>query len=795
MPVIRPMVSRILIILSIALIPALVLMSFNIWNDFSAEKQKIRDEAFLYAEKIVTQQQRQILYTKNILLNLAQDRALQAPAEPSCAIFLTRVLRLNPLFINLGVPLANGDLLCNAQPLQQAVNVADRPYIRNTIDNGLFSMSGFQHDRASNLASMNFAVPVYDDGDNIIAAAVAVISLKWWTAQLTDSFFPEDGAAFIVDNNAQVVASHYGITTAKANLDVVLADLSMHRNEGVYEVTSSDNVRRLLAYKPMFSGSKGGDALVIIALPLESAYANVYANLQKNILTLLFSLVTLSTILFWGLRVKIITPIYHLLDTAKNLISEHFTHTETLKKGNSSDNRSLYDNELFLLSDHFDLVIAEQKNQRKELKRLVYLDHLTQLPNRHALLASIEDQLSHHHSPFALILIDIDNFGALNDRFGHDIGDALLIGIANRLTSLCLHYEEVGRWCGDEFVCILPYHNRELLENRINCILDAISEPIQLGEISHACQARCGVVLSQELAVKDANKLMHFADLAVAKVGDNAGSKISFFKPEMEKIGRERFELEAELREAVTRDELCLHYQPIINLNTGKYELAEALVRWQHPSRGMVPPFEFIGLAEKTGLIINIGRWVVCEAIRQLALWRQDDAVSINEVAVNLSPVQFKDIELIDIIESALAEHELEAKCLTLEITESVLLDGDDEALAKIDHFRAMGIKIALDDFGTGYSSLSYLSRIQLDKIKIDRSFVNEVGNARDEILIETIIAMSHSMNLAVVAEGIETPSQLAFLQQQHCEYGQGYYFSKPLEASAISAFFKNSVF
>jgi len=782
------MVSRFLIILTIALIPALTVMIFNIWHDFSAEKQKIRDQAFQFAEKVVLQQQDKINYTKTILLNLAQDPALSKPDDPSCSAFISRIQRMNPLFTNIGVPLANGDLLCNALPLQQAVNVSDREYFRNSIDNGSFSMSSFQRDRAANLASMNFSVPVYDEHNKIIAAAVAVISLEWWGKQLTDDFFPQDGAAFIIDSNGQIIASHYGVKTAKANLALIVADL-LPQKEGVYEITSANNVPHLVAYKPMFSGDSGGNALVIIALPLDSAYANAYAGLQQNIFTLLFSFVTLSSILFWGLRVKIITPIYHLLDTAKSLIAEHFKYAETLNKDKVFDNKLKYDQELSVLSDHFNLVITEQKKQRQELKRLVYLDQLTQLPNRFALLNSIDDRLSQHSAPFALVLIDIDNFGVLNDRFGHDIGDALLVEIANRLTILCQEYEEVARWCGDEFVLILPYSKRDLLENRINCILESIAIPIQVGAISHACQARCGVVLSQECRVKDASKLMHFADLAVDKVGDNKAFQINFFKSEMETAGHEQFELEAELRHAISRNELRLHYQPIINLKTGKYGIAEALVRWQHPSRGLVQPLQFIELAEKTGLIIDIGRWVVCEAIRQLAIWHTDEQIDIDNVAVNLSPIQLQDSSLIQIISDALIKHEVQAQQLTLEITESVLLDGGDEAIAKISQFRAMGIKIALDDFGTGYSSLSYLSRIQLDKIKIDRSFVNEIGNARDDILIETIIAMSHNMNLAVVAEGIEVSSQLEFLQQYDCEYGQGYYFSKPLAASDVPSF------
>lgn len=782
------MVSRFLIILMIALIPALSFMSYNIWHEFMAEKQKIRDKAFLFAEKVVKQQKNKIRYTKNILFNLAEDQAILNPENPNCSLFISRIQRLNPILTDIKVPLANGDLLCNALPLQQTTNVSGRWYFRNTIENGLFSMSKFQIDRETGLASMNFSVPVYDKDNNIIAAAVAVLSLKWWGEQLTDNFFPKDGAAFIVDRDGQVVASHYGIATENESLAMILTD-SLPQKEGVYEVKSADNIRRLVAYKPMFPADSGSDAFVLIALPLESAYARVYAELQENIIALLFSLATLSFILLWGSRVKIILPIYQLFDTAKSLISEHLEYTESTQKNKALDNK--YNSELWAVSDHFNLVIAEQKKQRQELKDLVYLDQVTQLPNRHALLNSIENKLSCPDDKFAIVLIDIDNFGVLNDRFGHDICDGLLVEIANKLLSLCQHDEEVGRWCGDEFVYILPSHKRDLLDHRINSILASLSEPIQLEIISYACQARCGVVVSHELAIKDASKLMHFADLAVSKVGDNKACKITYFKQDMETAGHERFELEAELRHVISRGELRLHYQPIINFKTGKYELAEALVRWQHPRRGLVEPLQFIELAERTGLIINIGRWVLCEAIRQLAMWRSDELIDINEVAVNLSPIQLQDNELIQMITATLIKYDIEPKWLTLEITESVLLDGGDEALATIAQFRSMGIRVALDDFGTGYSSLSYLSRIQLDKIKIDRSFVNEIGNARDDILIETIITMSHRMNLAVVAEGIETVSQSMLLEKLDCEYGQGYYFSKPLEASAITKFFK----
>lgn len=791
MPVIRPIGIRFFVILSMALVPALALMLFNIWNEFSGEKQKIRDEAFLFAEKVVTQQQNKISYTKNILLNLANDPIAKTPAAPECPDFLQRILRINPLFVNLGIPLANGELLCNALPLQKAVNVADRHYFRNTIDHGSFAMSQFQEDRATGIASMNFSVPVYDNG-TIIAAAVAVISLEWWGKQLTDNYFPEDGVAFIIDSDGQVIASHYGAVSieAKDDLSSIFTD-KLPTQAGVYEITSTENIHRLVAYTPMFTDDADYNAYVVVALPLESAFANAYAGLRLNLLTLLFSFTTLGLLLYWGLRIEIIIPIYKLLDTTTNFVTDYYKSSPQ-QAILVTDKVSRTGNELSLLSEHLDQVLIEQVNNQQELERLVYFDHLTQLPNRYSLLKKINYELAHNQDPFALVLIDLDNFKRINDRFGHDTGDMLLIDIANKLTTQCTADEIIGRWCGDEFICILHYHTQQQLEIRVKRILQLIAEPIQLGGVGHACPVRCGIALSQDSNDKDAGQLIRYADLAVAKAGEHVVNQINFFVPEMEKAGRERFELEVELRDAVNRSELCLHYQPIINLKTGQYELVEALVRWQHPTRGMVPPFEFIELAEKTGLIIGIGRWVVCEAIRQLALWHKGAALSINQVAVNLSPVQFQDPELIEIITSALVDHELEAQFLTLEITESVLLDGDDEALAKIAQFRAMGIKIALDDFGTGYSSLSYLSRIQLDKIKIDRSFVNEIGNARDEILIETIIAMSHSMNLSVVAEGIEELSQFEFLAINKCEYGQGYYFSKPLPAADIVTFIQN---
>lgn len=913
---VRSIISRLILILILALIPSLIVMSLNTWREFSEQKEQVRSQAALYAELLALQQQKYVTLTESFLLGIAKLPAIKKPARPICSDTVASLLKTNPIFVNVGIPLANGDLLCNALPLptNRKINVSDRRYFRNTIDNGKFSMGEFQLDRAAGVSSINFSVPVYNDNKEVIAAAVAVVSLEWWSKQLAEFELPKQAVAFILDANGRVVASHYGslVSTTMQKMSLILGDFSSSE-EGVVEVISSDNVKRLVAHQPLFGSNSNYAAQVIIALPVEHAYSSAYQSLKTSMLIVLLSSAMLSAILYVGLKATILTPIYSLLDTTKKFVAAKLK--PTIQKANMD--------ELSVLADHFKQVILEQRKTehalrkkeasleqaylrinnlldnaplgviewdpklsvcrwsqaceqvfllpsntvmsksldafpeplkqelecvfsallvvqsgqpyqhallsrhkvldeeqtlswrfssicdangditailslfenvteqiryQEELEYQACYDTLTQLPNRYLLLKTLDDMLASESQPVAALLIALNDFKMLNDNFGHELGDSLLVTVADRLSYQVQDSELLSRWGGDEFFYVFPYHSHEQVQKKAESILDLISEPINVGDMSHSMQACIGIAISSDCD-GDVEYLIKQADLSVFHTKRNKQLKVSFFQSDMETLGRERFALESELRNAITQEQLLLHYQPIVNLRSGKYELVEALIRWQHPTRGLVPPMEFISLAEETGLIIDIGRWVMLEALRQLAEWQKEDGVDIKEVAVNVSPIQLKDAHLVALVQSGLEKYGLSPDCLTLEITESVLLDGGEVVFSRIEQYRRLGIKIALDDFGTGYSSLSYLSRIELDKIKIDRSFVNAIGSGKDEALINAIITMAHSMNLPVVAEGIEDQEQLKFLTGRDCEYGQGYYFSRPLDAQALHAF------
>lgn len=912
----RSIISRLILILILALIPSLIVMSLNTWREFSEQKEQVRLQAALYAELLALQQQKYVTLTESFLLGIAKLPAIKKPSRPICSDTVASLLKTNPIFVNVGIPLANGDLLCNALPLptNRKINVSDRRYFRNTIDNGEFSMGEFQLDRAAGVSSINFSVPVYNENKDIIAAAVAVVSLEWWSQQLAEFELPKQAVAFIVDANGRVVASHYGslVSTTMQKMSLILGDLSSSE-EGVVEAISSDNIKRLVAHQPLFGSNSDYAAQVIIALPVEHAYSGAYQALKTSMFIVLLSSIMLSAILYLGLKATILRPIYSLLDTTKkfvaaklksadpkagmdelSVLADHFKQVileqrrteHALRKKEASleqaylrinnllDNAPLgvieWDPKLLvcrwsqvceqvfslqsddimsesisafpeplrqelecvltallvvqsgqpyqqaLLSHHssaegkqtlswrFSSIcdangditailslfenVTEQVRYQEELEYQACYDTLTLLPNRYLLLKTVNEVIAREDQPIAALLIGLNDFKMFNDNFGHELGDSLLVKIADKLSHQLQQSELLSRWGGDEFFYILPYRSHEQVQKKAEEILALISDPIQVGDISHSMQACVGIAISADCN-GDVEYLIKQADLSVFHTKRNKQLKISFFHTEMETLGRERFALESELRNAVTQQELLLHYQPIVNLNSGKYELVEALVRWQHPIRGLVPPMEFISLAEETGLIIDIGRWVMLEALRQLAEWQKEGHISIKEVAVNVSPIQLKDAHLVDLVQSGLEKYDLSPECLTLEITESVLLEGGEIVFARIEQYRRLGIKIALDDFGTGYSSLSYLSRIELDKIKIDRSFVNAIGSRKDEALINAIVTMAHSMNLPVVAEGVENLNQLQFLTDHQCEYGQGYYFSRPLDAQSLRSF------
>ena len=447
--------------------------------------------------------------------------------------------------------------------------------------------------------------------------------------------------------------------------------------------------------------------------------------------------------------------------------------------------------------------ISERKASADKIERLAFYDPLTDLPNRRLVLDRLEQALSsstRHHRYGALMLLDMDDFKTLNDTLGHDIGDQFLVEVATRLQAAVREGDTVARHGGDEFVVILEDLSEDALaamqaESVAVKILHAVSQPYLLDLAvreglqdtrSYHCTSSIGITLFRDNSLS-ADELMRRADTAMYQAKAGGRNALRFFDPEMQAVVTARATLESDLREAVREGQFCLYYQPQVD-SAGNRTGAEALVRWQHPRRGLVPPVEFIPQAEATGLIIPIGHWVLETACAQLVVWETVAGMSDLIVAVNVSARQFRQADFVGQVLAIIDSTGVNPMKLKLELTESLLLDDVEDIITKMTALKAVGIGFSLDDFGTGYSSLSYLKRLPLDQLKIDRSFVRDVlTDANDATIARTIVALAQSMGLAVIAEGVETEAQREFLAANGCTAFQGYLFGRPMPQGEFS--------
>ena len=434
--------------------------------------------------------------------------------------------------------------------------------------------------------------------------------------------------------------------------------------------------------------------------------------------------------------------------------------------------------------------ITEVKHYEKELERQTNFDALTALANRKVLKERIRDAIAttqHFGGSVAVGFMDLDNFKFINDSLGHNVGDELLKQVAERLVSCLRGQDTVARYGGDEFAFVLAEQKDEKAVGALmERILKTIDRPFRVG--SHKFFVSCSIGLSfYPRDGADADTLLKNADAAMYRAKDRGRNNFQFYAPSMNRYATERLSLESQLRQALAADEFALHYQPKVDLRTGEMVGAEALLRW-YPGKGKaaVPPSAFIPLAEETGLIVPIGEWVLqtaCAQIRAL----QDAGLPPLRVAVNLSARQFKPATITTVVGDALAASGLDPGMLELELTESVVMQDPEEAAGVLRDLKDMGLHLSIDDFGTGYSSLSYLQRFPVDHLKIDQSFVRDIHtDADDRAIVTAVIALAHSMKLKVVAEGVETPEQLAFLREHRCDIMQGYLFSRPVSGDDV---------
>ena len=423
--------------------------------------------------------------------------------------------------------------------------------------------------------------------------------------------------------------------------------------------------------------------------------------------------------------------------------------------------------------------------------KLARYDALTGLPNRNMFIDELERTLARARRSgdnFALFFIDLDRFKNINDSLGHGAGDRLLQVMATRLRELLRDSDLVARLGGDEFVVLLEGSaDPKALAGVARKALAAVAEPVLIDGRSFQVTGSVGISLYPQDG-SDAATLLKNADAAMYLAKDSGKNTFQFYTAQLAAHSAQQFALESDLRAALSRDELQLHYQPKVRLSDGAIIGMEALLRWLHPQRGLLAPGAFIALAEDSGLILPIGQWVLGAACRQIRAWR-DAGLHVPRCAINLSARQFVTDTLVDDVTRTLAAHGLEAGALEVEITESVLMADPQRANRTLLGLHDMGVHIAIDDFGTGYSSLAYLKRFPAQTVKIDRSFVSGLPTDRDDAAItQAVIAMAHSLGLEVVAEGVETQAQMDYLRGLGCDEAQGYLIGRPMAATLLQS-------
>ena len=449
--------------------------------------------------------------------------------------------------------------------------------------------------------------------------------------------------------------------------------------------------------------------------------------------------------------------------------------------------------------------VSERKQSEERIRKLAYYDSLTHLPNRQLYNEQLNFALSsarRHTSKVATVLFDLDHFKRINETLGHSVGDRLLVAVAERLRLCVRDYDAVSRaeadssksgttlarLGGDEFILAMADIDRvEDAAKAAHRLIQAMQAPFRLDEHEIVVTASIGISLYPDDG-EDAETLLKNADSALYHAKDAGRNNYQFYNQSMNARAFARLSLEGSLRRALENREFLLHYQPQVDARSGAIVGAEALLRWRHPDLGLVSPLDFIPLAEESGLIVPIGEWVLQTACAELKVW-QDAGNGSLRMAVNLSGRQFRQQDLVETVQRAIGAAGIDPQFLELEITESMLMQDAAETTRLLDNLKALGVKLSVDDFGTGYSSLSYLKRFPLDALKIDRSFIRDIASDPDDAAITTaILAMAGGLGLEVVAEGVETMEQLAFLRSRNCQMIQGYLFSKPLPSEQVRA-------
>jgi diguanylate cyclase (GGDEF)-like protein len=683
----------------------------------------------------------------------------------------------------------NGVRQCSSSTLsiRNGTLIPDRDLFDRIVATAGFSMGSYGVGLTSGSEVLRVGYPVVDDSGAVIGAVYAGINLTWLNTAIDQWRLGQNAVIYITDRKGIQIARHPDSRGVGQSIPDNLRPFLSNTDAGAAEVREAGGFFNLYGYVPVRAGPSGGLA-VFVGRDQQQIVSDINRSIWLNVAVVLIGLLLSGIFALIYVRQFLARPFQNLLTVAARWRSGDWSVRAGAASGIPEFDR---------LALAFDAMAVEVSSRELKISWLARYDILTGLANRGVFAEALQHEIARAHrdgTSFAVLYLDLDHFKDVNDTLGHPIGDQLLQSVAERLRSSVRETDTVARFGGDEFALIAT-DLREPADAATLAVkvLAAMSEPVSIQNIEVRSGASVGIaVYGPESATTEA--LLSHADIALYRAKSEGRGTYRFFTDAMDAEVRTEFMLGAELRDAIASDQLYLVYQPQIDIYTGRIIGVEVLLRWLHPTRGIVSPALFIPVAEKSGLIVALGRWVMKEACRQMKKW-QDAGVAPPLIAVNLSALQFKTPrELEKDINAILAETGVPPHKVELELTESVLMDASREHSDVLLRLREAGFRIAIDDFGTGYSSLDYLRRFPVDRIKIAQQFMLDPTEGAGDAIIRAAIALAHELKLDVIVEGVETARQLQRVKACGGSEVQGYYFSKPVRSGAMTVLLKKGV-
>jgi diguanylate cyclase (GGDEF)-like protein len=682
----------------------------------------------------------------------------------------------------------NGVRQCSSTVFGQSGNLMpDRELLDRVLAGAGFSVGSYGLGLTSRSEVLRVGYPVVDDSGVVIGAVYAGINLAWLNTAIDQWQLGEKTAIYITDRNGVLIARHPDSRGVGQPIPGNLKPLLSATNGGTAEVTGPGGDVSLYGYVPVRAGPSDGLA-VFVGRDQRQIMSDINRSIWLDFAVVLIGLVLSGVFALIYVRRFLARPFQSLLTVAAR-----WRNGDWSVRAESASGIPEFDR----LASAFDGMAAEVSSRELKISWMARYDILTGLANRGVFAEALQHEIARANrdgTSFAVLYLDLDHFKDVNDTLGHPIGDLLLQSVAERLRASVRETDTVSRFGGDEFALIAT-DLREPADAAALAlkVLAATSEPVLIGDIEVRSGASVGIAVYGPDSA-DTDTLLSHADIALYRAKSEGRGTYRFFTDTMDAEVRTEFMLGAELRQAIVSKQLYLVYQPQVDIYTGRIIGVEALVRWLHPTRGVVSPGLFIPVAEKSGLIVAIGRWVMQQSCRQMKEWL-DAGVAPPLIAVNLSALQFKTPrELENDIGAILAETGVPARAIELELTEGVLMDASREHGDVLLRLRKAGFRIAIDDFGTGYSSLDYLRRFPVDRIKIAQQFMFDPTEGSGDAIIRAAIALAHELKLEVIVEGVETAKHLQRVKSCGGREVQGYYFSRPVQAEAMTALLRKGM-